>query len=173
MSDLMPQQQSTFLEEICLFYQTMIDYLLKWSKPLSGMEHFDWTLLKSIPVWESVEKTLQWMHENTTCQLNESLLSGQVLKLKCFWGETKGERFENMLSHKKWVAFFQSCVSSEEDSELLKMVAYYFSVPGHNANVERVFSLMMAQGAEKKNRLKTKSVNAILQIQYNMKRELQ
>ena len=52
---------------------------------------------------------------------------------------------------------------------MLKAVEYYFSIPGHNANVERVFSLMTAQWAEERNRLTAQSVNAMLQIQYNMK----
>lgn len=169
MSDLTQYQKSKFLEEVGLFYQTIIDYLIKWSKPLSDLEHFDWILLKTVPLWESIEKTVKWMHENTTCKLNESLLFDQIVKLKCFLADTKNEIVENMFCDKKWVTFFHDCVSGEQYSELLKIVEYYFSVPGHNANVERVFSLMAAQWTEERNRLTLKSVHAMLQVQYNMK----
>lgn len=53
-------------------------------------------------------------------------------------------------------------ISEEKYSELLDIVQYYFCIPEHNANVERMFSLINAQWTEERNRLALNSVNAML-----------
>ena len=46
---------------------------------------------------------------------------------------------------------------------------FYFSIMPHNANVERVFSIMVAQWSDERDNLKVETVESILQVQYNWK----
>lgn len=167
--DLPESQYVKFHNECMSFYDSVIDYLLKWSEPLTELNHFDWILLQKPVEWTDVEKSFKWLDENSTCKLNESSLFDQVVKLKCFVKEnTSNTEFNSSLASTKWTTFFESCISEEQYSELLKIVQFYFSLPGHNANVERVFSLMNAHWTEDRSRLSLASIRAILDIQYNM-----
>ena len=44
-------------------------------------------------------------------------------------------------------------IHDEQHSELLKIAQYVFAIPAHNANVERVFSLIEIQWTDERNRL--------------------
>lgn len=54
-------------------------------------------------------------------------------------------------------------------SELLKIAEFVFALPSHNANVERVFSLMQSQWTKERNQLSVESLKGILFVQYNFK----
>jgi hypothetical protein len=67
----------------------------------------------------------------------------------------------------KWLKFFQTVNHLEQYLELLKICEYIFSVPAHNANVERIFSLMAVQWTDERNHLSTDTIESILQCYYN------
>jgi hypothetical protein len=52
-------------------------------------------------------------------------------------------------------------------SELLVICQYFFAIPGQNANVERIFSMINSQWTKERNRLKLSTVKAILSVVYN------
>lgn len=54
-------------------------------------------------------------------------------------------------------------------TELVKICQFVFSILAHNANVERMFSLVNAQWSKERNRLTIESVKAILITQENYK----
>lgn len=66
--------------------------------------------------------------------------------------------FKKLLAHQKWTSYFKSFNNEEFNSELLKLAEYYFAIPGHNANVERVFSLINAQWTKERSRLQTDTI---------------
>lgn len=70
------------------------------------------------------------------------------------------DNFMQKLASDKWVEFFSSCKNSEQYSELLKIVQFYFCSPA-----ERIFSIMNAQCTGDRNRLKIESIRAILVVQ--------
>lgn len=47
------------------------------------------------------------------------------------------------------------------------MCEYIFSIPGHNGNVERIFSMMEIQWTDERNKLSTNTVESILQCLQN------
>lgn len=53
-------------------------------------------------------------------------------------------------------------------SELLKLAEYYFAIPGHNANVERVFSLINAQWTKERSRLQTDTIAKMMFLLCNL-----
>jgi len=48
------------------------------------------------------------------------------------------------------------------------MCQYLYAIPGHNANVERIFSLIMTQWIKKRNRLQVETVESIIQFQNDL-----
>lgn len=49
------------------------------------------------------------------------------------------------------------------------MCQYLYAIPGHNPNVERVFSLVAAQWTKESNRLHVDTVESIIQCKFNYK----
>ena len=54
-------------------------------------------------------------------------------------------------------------------SEFLTICQYYFAIPGHKANVERVFSLIGQQWSSERNRLHVDTVAKMLVVEFNLK----
>ena len=51
----------------------------------------------------------------------------------------------------------------------MKIAQYFFSIPGHNANCERIFSLINIHWSDERNRLLVENVRNIVVTQYNDK----
>ena len=64
---------------------------------------------------------------------------------------------------------FKSSKNIEFHSELLKIAQFIFAIPSHNANVERIFSLMQSQWTKERNPLSVESLKGILLVQYNFR----
>lgn len=60
-------------------------------------------------------------------------------------------------------------ISQDCFSEFLTICQYYFAFPGHNANVERVFSLIGQQWTKERNRLHVDTVAKMLVVEFNLK----
>lgn len=48
-------------------------------------------------------------------------------------------------------------------------MALFFAIPAHNANVERIFSLISAQWTDERNRLLVDSIKNLAIVKYNFK----
>lgn len=55
-------------------------------------------------------------------------------------------------------------------SEILKIAQYFLSIPAHNANCERIFSLINTQWSDERNRLSVDSVRHLVTVQFNCKK---
>ena len=53
--------------------------------------------------------------------------------------------------------------------QILRIVQFFLAVTSHNANAERVFSLMQSQWTKERNKLSTANMKGILTLQYNVK----
>lgn len=49
------------------------------------------------------------------------------------------------------------------------MAQFFFAIPGHNAHVERVFSLINAQWTKERNRFTVESIRGLTLVQFNYK----
>ena len=83
-------------------------------------------------------------------------------------------KFRNnaLLAHEKWADYFKNCDSLERFSELLKLVQFIFSIFGHNADVERVFSLINMQWSDER-RFELETVKGIALTLFNLNMECQ
>jgi hypothetical protein len=94
---------------------------------------------------------------------------GQFSNLKTFVESAKNdEDFKSMSVSDKWVKYFQKSCNADCHSELLKISEVFFCIPGHNANVERIFFLMKAQWTDERNRYTTEAIKGVLLLQYNL-----
>ena len=72
--------------------------------------------------------------------------------------------------HKKWCKYFDQSKNITCHSEILRIVQFFFfAVTSHNANIERVFSLMQSQWIKQRNKLSVAAMKGILTLQYNFK----
>lgn len=78
------------------------------------------------------------------------------------------EEWKSKLCHERWYSVLQQIKFEEQFSELLILCQYMFSIPAHNANVERVFSLMNVQWTKERNKLDVTTAEAMLQCKWNI-----
>ena len=65
--------------------------------------------------------------------------------------------------------YFSNCKNDECSSALLVIAEFFFAIPSHNANIERVFSLMQSQWTKERKKLHAESVKGIIFVQHNFK----
>lgn len=160
-----------FTAECKEFFQTAHDYLVNWSASLQHLSTFEWMILKTVPDWEKVENTVAYF-QSKKCLLPESELFDQYVCVKntvtVLMGEEE-DKWKTLSASEKWIKCF-SKLDKCQYSHFLTMCQYLFSIPAHNANVERVFSLMSSQWTDERNRLSVETVQNILICHYNYKK---
>lgn len=117
--------------------------------------------------YEDVEKTVLFLKEKNV-NIDENLIFDQYVNLKKFLSYQDSEYFKQD-SNKKICDFFNSNTNVAGYSEMLKIVQYFFSIPGHNANCERIFSLIGSQWSDERNRLTVETVKHLITVKFNMK----
>lgn len=163
-------QVTAFKENIKNMYTIAVQYLKSWTENLyKETKHFSWMSLKDVPEWNQVSNTISIITKNNV-KIDDSKCFDQLQNLKSFLINNKEDvDFKKQLAHKKWVQYFKSMNSEESFSEFLTICQFYFAIPGHNANVERVFSLIGQQWSKQRNRLNVDTVAKMLLVEYNLK----
>lgn len=164
------EQVTAFKEDIKNMYIIAVQYLRSWTENLhKDTKHFTWMTLKDVPEWNQVSDTISILSQNNV-KIDDSKCFDQLQNLKSFLNTNKENvDFKKLLAHKKWVAYFKSMISQDCFSEFLTICQYYFAIPGHNANVERVFSLIGQQWTKERNRLHVDTVAKMLVVEFNLK----
>lgn len=87
----------------------------------------------------------------------------QVANLKKFIERCNSdEEFIGLQVHQKWTKYFEKAKTITCYSELPKIAQFVFALPSHNANVERVFSLMQSQWTKGRNQFSVESSKGIV-----------
>jgi len=73
--------------------------------------------------------------------------------------------------HDKWSYFFQKTdvLEKKKKPNLVSTCQYLYTVPGHNANVEMIFSLIVSRWTKERNRFQVKTVESIIRCEFNFK----
>lgn len=154
-------------------YKACEDYLIPWIKPLEDFQCFMWmTSLKE-------HKSLKF-DDLIPCIKFLSIRGIEIDDVKLhdqfcnfiLWLQSesyKNEAYYDLKLHEQWTIYFKSVKNIEFFSELLKICEFYFCISAHNANVERVFSLINTQWSKERNRLSVHSVKSLILTQYNFK----
>ncbi|XP_042311019.1 uncharacterized protein LOC121924036 [Sceloporus undulatus] len=155
-----------FMEEAVSLYRECYGYLKKWSVSFIDFYCFRWMDLKEKVLMKDVETCIKFLSKRGV-KIDDKKCSDQLSHLNTFLEENSTD-LENRSCNDKWVKYFGSS-KHECHSELLKMAEYFFSLPGHNANVERVFSFISSQWTNDRNTLNVDSVKGLLLVKYNYK----
>lgn len=149
-------------------YTRCLSYLDEWTQSLQEFQCFDWMSMNNAPTWEDIQPSLTYLTEKCVL-LDESKLFDQFCCVKTFISSNTTDDFNTLLLHQKWSQFFQEFKLIEQNSEIKKIAEFFFAIPAHNANIERIFSLIGSQWTNERNRLTFENMRAILFTQYNFK----
>ena len=98
-------------------------------------------LLEEKPSWDKIEKCVEYLSEKGLT-VNYSLIFDQAINLNNVFDTIKdNEHFSNLSADLKWVKYFEGR-NKTTSSEFQKITSFFFAIPTHNANVERIFSMM-------------------------------
>ena len=129
--------------------------------------------LKQVPEWEEMERTIAYLQERNLDIGNTETLFNQFVYLKDYLEKNNTnqncETTMKLSMEEKWLKFFADTKYIHQKSCLIKLCEYVFAIPAHNANVERIFSLMSTQWSDERNRLSVETIEAILICHYNYK----
>lgn len=164
------EQESNVFKLNCInCYKKSLNYLELWTDQFLEFKCFAWMKLDNIPKWDDIEKTIMYLNSKDVA-INDVKCFDQFGNLKVFLAKNiEISEFKKSLSCIKWSTFFKTNTNSEFYSEFLKMCQFFYSIPGQNANVERIFSLISGQWTKSRNRLKMSTVKNILTVVYNYK----
>lgn len=170
LSETHQDQVQEFTEYMNNMYKIAKDYLNSWTREFSTeLKHFQWITLANVPNWEQAAETIDILSRKNV-QIDDSKFFDQWQNFLKFLQQHKDSSdFKKLLAHQKWTAYFKSFHSEEFHSELLKLAEYYFAIPGHNANVERIFSLVNAQWTKERNKLQTETIAQMMFLLCNIK----
>lgn len=158
-----------FSAEVNNLYETAIEYLDKWMQPMKEFSCFMWMSLKESLEWNKIEPSIKFLQDRDV-PIDDVKCFDQLCNLKKFVNMHKNNgEFSDLQPYQKWTKYFESSTDITRHSELLKIAEFLFSISPHNANVERVFSLMQSQWSKERGNLSLPSVRAILLVQYNNK----
>lgn len=150
-------------------YANALKYLKEWTVQFDKYRVFEWMNITKVPTFTQIESSVEFLLDQNV-RIDDVKCFDQFKALTNFIQENQGkDEFKNKLSHERWVMFFKSCVSIEQYSEFETIAQYLFAIPAHNANVERIFSMIKAQWTDERNRLLIESVKSIILLKYNFK----
>lgn len=156
----------TELFKIC---SDALAYLNEWTKQFEEFKVFVWMNIKTTPEFDDIQACIDYLRRKNIV-VDEDKCFDQFCKLKQFISEEKDkEEFQEQLVHENWVKFFENCRSTDQYSEFLIICEYFFAIPAHNANIERIFSLIGFQWTDERNRLLTESIKQIMILKFNLK----
>lgn len=150
-------------------YERCLQYLENWTRPLNDFKLMQWMNLRKQIEWKDVQNSLEFFQEKNV-NINESKLFNQYCNFKTFLETAiKTDDFVRLQSHQKWQKYFEAYPDEEASGEWLKICQFFFAIPAHNANVERIFSVMNVQWSDERNRLNVTTIRAILITYFNFK----
>uniref|UniRef100_A0AAQ6A1P8 HAT C-terminal dimerisation domain-containing protein n=2 Tax=Amphiprion ocellaris TaxID=80972 RepID=A0AAQ6A1P8_AMPOC len=158
-------QVNVFKARVQNFYDCCISYLQEWGSPFRDLKCLSWTLLDHTPEWDEVESSLRYVSTKLPqTDISETELFDEVTSVKTYTSEkleqwnttstTADERWAEMFRH-----FKQSHVPFKNISALCQ---FAMCLPGTNAPVERIFSIMNNTWTDERNCMSLDTLKALL-----------
>jgi hypothetical protein len=155
-----------FDDDITSFYETCVIYLEKRTSNFSSFQCFQWMLLDKSPEWSDIEDALTFLQTKNII-IDDTYLFDEFANLKKFvCTQLDSDDWPTSCCSDKWVRFFNS-VPKHSANQLYKIAQFYFSIPCHNANVERIFSLMTGQWTDDRSRFLVSTMKSVLTVKFN------
>lgn len=173
----------TYIDEVFVkstateFYKTSREYLEQWTWFTKELDIFNWADLNKVPAWEEVQGALDTLIEKGYLDSDKdtevfdefSLISKYVTSQKVTeWNNG------NISMESRWVEVFKHFQSNQLKHEQFSiLIEYILCLPGTNAAVERVFSLMNKLWTAEKTQLQVSVLKAMLVTKVNIKKTCQ
>ncbi|KAL4126194.1 hypothetical protein QTP88_010420 [Uroleucon formosanum] len=159
------------------FYKTSKEYLEQWCQFNEEVKKFEWANLRKVPSWEDVQKVMDLLIEQKFISSSQdtgvfdefSLISKYITAQKIYDWNTGNIPTEN-----RWVevvTHFNANDLSHVNFSII--IEYILCLPGSNAPVERVFSLMNKIWSSEKSQLGVGVLKAILITKGNINKSCQ
>lgn len=152
------------------FYEICYNYTYNWSESNyhnSGLKDLLWVTLtpKTIVTWSNAKNSIRFL--TTTCNticIDENNFFDQFKMFEKYFNE-QSEEWHNISLEERWLSAIKQFIELNIEFDcLLIVVEFFFSLPGSNAAVERVFSLMNSTWIKSRNKLDITTVEASLII---------
>jgi len=160
--------------DICTsFYNLCINYLKDWTasnQHIPELNSLSWIfMLQTNEIsWSNLKLSINFVKSKLNIVLNEEELFEQFKLFEKLVKEKSAE-WHSLTFEEKWISIFKSFKETNTDySTLLKLVEFAFALPGSNAAVERIFSLMNNYWTKSRNSLGIDTVEATLVIKTNL-----
>lgn len=167
--------EDLFKKYIGDFYTTAIEYIKEWSSDqFSVFTKMEWVSLNiSSFTWEKISGCAEEIKKILpNLQINDEILFDDYTHVKMYADEHKINEWNNSCCkiEERWREL--SAHFKKENiacRELVLLVSFSLTLPGSNASVERIFSLMNSLWTDERNRLQLDTVQSILTIKTHYK----
>lgn len=164
MDKQLPAQQSTLQEDFQRFYDSVIAYIDKWFdfSPENVMMQLKPIGLYDVLSFADLKKVV------AAIKLTDKVNMDQLYEEYCACQEEIQKAIQDTTksTSEKWVRVFQN-VRQANLTNMLRIVSFVLSVPGSNAFVERIFSLMTNKWSDSRNRCSTELIKNELLVTVN------
>jgi hypothetical protein len=128
------------------FYSTALQYLYAWGVQFDDIHHAECILLKTVPQRMKIEETIHFFSAKAdVIVIDEDTLFDEISSLKAFVTKKKIKEWDkdNARTCARWSEVFLHFPEKMVPYlQLQRLVELSLCLPGSNASVERVFSVM-------------------------------
>lgn len=160
----LPEQRSKLQEDFLMFYDSVITYISRW---------FDFSsenvMVQLKPVGLYDELSFSDLEQMVAAlKLTDRINMDHLYEEFCASREEiqTATKDTTKSTSEKWMSIFQK-VGKANMTNMFKIVSYVLSVPGSNAFVERIFSLMTNKWSDSRNRCSTELIKNELLVTVN------
>lgn len=159
------------------FYKTSYEYLEQWTLFTKELEIFEWASLTKIPPWEEVQKVMDSIIEKGFIEgeKDTEVFDEYSLILKYVTPEKLAQWNKSQVSiENRWVELFKHFRDNNLNHKHFRVIIeYILCLPGTNAPVERVFSLMNKLWTAEKSHMQVSVLKAMLIVKVNINKTCQ
>uniref|UniRef100_A0A8C6U2L6 HAT C-terminal dimerisation domain-containing protein n=1 Tax=Neogobius melanostomus TaxID=47308 RepID=A0A8C6U2L6_9GOBI len=163
-------QVDVFKKGVQNFYDCCISYLQEWGSPFTELKCLSWTLLEHAPEWDEVECSLRYVSTKLPqSDISETELFDEVTSVKTYTSE-KIEQWNTISTpaDERWAEMFTHFKHSHVPFRNIFVICQFaMCLPGTNAPVERIFSIMNNTWTDERNRMGLDTLKELLITRVN------
>lgn len=162
-----------FVSKALSFFDSCLEYIELWDHS-DDVTTLEWILLSKEISWEDVEASCNFVVRvsgNAKMFENSSELFNQAMRVQKYVTQQTICQWKNEQTNaaNRWVEVFNHFTQNDIDfGEILKIVQFGLALPGTNAPVERIFSLMNDLWTDEKSQMNPETVAAMLLVKVNI-----
>lgn len=164
-SALERHQVEVFKQGVHTFYEGCISYLQEWGSSFYDMKCLSWTLLEHPPEWDEVECSLRYVSSKLAhININETELFDKVTSVKTYTSDNIEQwNRDTKPADERWAEMFKHFKQGSIPFKNVAIICQFaMCLPGTNASLEHIFSIMNNTWTNERNRLGLVTLKALL-----------